>query len=159
MTKYTPVLSILFGVAAIIVPHFFGTLTVMLLGGVMLASGILAVLFANDVRKAGYGVSMLGPWTQVIAGTVILVWPELALWLVAVLLGGVLILSGIGAFRTLQEQSIVNPPLSRTLLSWLSIGLGVLLIVMGALGSAILLGMVLGVALIANGLQQWRMGP
>jgi len=34
--------------------------------------------------------------------------------------------------------------------------LGVLLIVLGSLGSAILLGLVLGVALIATGVQQWR---
>jgi uncharacterized membrane protein HdeD (DUF308 family) len=39
---------------------------------------------------------------------------------------------------------------------WASIVLGALLIVMGAFGSAILLGMVLGIALINAGLQQWR---
>ena len=32
----------------------------------------------------------------------------------------------------------------------------VLLIVMGAAGSALLLGVILGVSLIASGLQQWR---
>jgi hypothetical protein len=34
----------------------------------------------------------------------------------------------------------------------------VLLIVMGAFGSAILLGLVLGIAMINAGLQQWRQG-
>jgi hypothetical protein len=39
---------------------------------------------------------------------------------------------------------------------WSSIGFGVLLIVMGAFGSAVMLGLILGVALINAGLQQWR---
>jgi len=51
---------------------------------------------------------------------------------------------------------VVNPPLLRRVGLWSSIVLGVLLIVMGSLGSAILLGLVLGVALINAGLQQWR---
>ena len=44
----------------------------------------------------------------------------------------------------------------RKIESWLSIGLGTLLIVLGGAGSATLLGVVLGVALISTGLQQWR---
>jgi hypothetical protein len=40
---------------------------------------------------------------------------------------------------------------------WLSIVLGVLLIILGSAGSAILLGVVLGLALISAGLQQWRL--
>jgi len=40
---------------------------------------------------------------------------------------------------------------------WSSIVLGALLIASGAAGSAILLGVVLGVALISSGLQQWRL--
>jgi hypothetical protein len=39
---------------------------------------------------------------------------------------------------------------------WTSILLGVLLIVLGADGSGILLGLVLGIALINVGIQQWR---
>jgi hypothetical protein len=34
--------------------------------------------------------------------------------------------------------------------------LGALLIILGALGSAVLLGVALGIALIAVGIQQWR---
>ncbi len=155
-TRIFAVVSVLLGVAAIALPYFFGTLAVMALGGVMLASGIVSLLFVLDVRRQGLPVSVFGPWAQVIAGVVILFWPELALWLVAALLGGGLILSGITGLTALKDAGIVNPPLLRRVALWASIVLGVLLIVMGAFGSAILLGLVLGIALIAAGLQQWR---
>jgi len=155
-TRIFAVVSVLLGVAAIALPYFFGTLAVMALGGVMLASGIVSLLFVLDVRRQGLPVSVFGPWAQVIAGVVILFWPELALWLVAALLGGGLILSGITGLTALKDAEVVNPPLLRRVALWASIVLGVLLIVMGAFGSAILLGLILGIALIAAGLQQWR---
>jgi uncharacterized membrane protein HdeD (DUF308 family) len=99
---------------------------------------------------------VFGPWAQVVAGLVILLWPELALWLVAVLLGGGLILSGITGLTALRDAEVVNPPILRKIALWVSIALGVLLVVTGAFGSSILLGLVLGVALINAGLQQWR---
>jgi uncharacterized membrane protein HdeD (DUF308 family) len=155
-TRIFAVVSILLGVAAIALPYLVGTVAVMALGGVMLASGIVSLLFVLDVRRQGLPVSVFGPWAQVIAGVVILIWPQLALWLVAALLGGGLILSGITGLTALKDAEIVNPPLLRKVGLWASIALGVLLIVMGAFGSAVLLGLVLGVALIAAGLQQWR---
>ncbi|MBK1722145.1 DUF308 domain-containing protein [Thiocystis violacea] len=155
-TRRFAIVSILLGVAAVALPYFFGTLAVLALGGVMLASGIVSLLFVIDVRKQGVPLSVFGPWAQIIAGLVVLIWPELALWLVAVFFGGGLILSGITGLIALRDAGIVNPPLLRKIGLWASILLGVLLIAMGALGSAILLGMVLGVALIAAGLHQWR---
>ena len=47
-------------------------------------------------------------------------------------------------------------PGTKKLEYWASIVLGVVLILMGASGSAFLLGVILGVALISAGLQQWR---
>ena len=85
------------------------------------------------------------------------IWPELALWLVAVILGGGLILSGIIGLTALRDAGIVNPPMLRKIGLWSSIVLGVLLIIAGAAGSAILLGVVLGVAMISAGLHQWRL--
>jgi uncharacterized membrane protein HdeD (DUF308 family) len=155
-TRSFAVVSILLGVAAIVLPYFFGTLAVMALGGVMLAGGIVALLYVNDARRQGLPVSVFGPWAQVIVGMVILLWPELTLWLVAILLGGGLILSGITGLTALRDSGVVNPPLLRKIGLWSSIVLGALLIVMGSFGSAILLGLVLGVALISAGLQQWR---
>lgn len=154
--KIIAVLSILLGIAAIALPYFFGTLAVSVLGGVMLASGLISLFFVIDARRQGLPVSVFGPWAQMIAGAVILVWPELALWLVAVLLGGGLILSGITGLAALRDAGVVNPPLSRKIGLWASMILGLLLILMGALGSAILLGLLLGIALIGAGLQQWR---
>jgi uncharacterized membrane protein HdeD (DUF308 family) len=155
-TRIFAVVTILLGVAAIVLPYFFGTVAVMALGGVVLAGGIVSLLFVNDVRKQGVPLSVFGPWAQVIAGVVILIWPELALWVVAVLLGGGLILNGITGLTALRDAGVVNPPLLRKVGLWASIVLGALLILMGAFGSAILLGLVLGVALINAGLQQWR---
>jgi uncharacterized membrane protein HdeD (DUF308 family) len=93
----------------------------------------------------------------VIAGVVILIWPGLALWVVAVILGGGLILSGITGLTALHDSGVVNPPAIRKIGLWASIVLGALLIVLGSAGSAILLGVVLGVALISTGLHQWRL--
>jgi uncharacterized membrane protein HdeD (DUF308 family) len=155
--KFIAVTTILLGVAAIILPYLFGTFAVMMLGGVMLASGIVALLYINTIRKEGIPVSVIAPWVQVIAGMVILIWPELALWIVAVILGGGLILSGITGLTTLRDSGVVNPPMRRKIELWLSIVLGVLLIILGSTGSAILLGVVLGLALISAGLQQWRL--
>ena len=101
-------------------------------------------------------VSVFGPWAQVIAGLVILVWPELTLWLLAILLGGGLILSGITGLTAMADSKVVNPPMYLKFGLWTSIVLGVLLIVLGSFGSAVLLGLVLGIALISVGIQQWR---
>ena len=92
-----------------------------------------------------------------IAGVVILIWPGLALWIVAVILGAGLILSGITGLTALRDSAIVNPPMLRKIELWSSIVLGVLLIILGGAGSAILLGVVLGIALISTGLQRWRL--
>jgi uncharacterized membrane protein HdeD (DUF308 family) len=156
-TKFSAVTSILLGVAAIILPYLVGTFAVMLLGGVMLASGIVALLYVNAARKEGIPVSILAPWVQVITGVVILIWPGLALWMVAVILGGGLVLSGITGLTALRDSAVVNPPVLRKIELWSIIVLGALLIVLGGTGSAILLGMVLGVALISTGLQRWRL--
>ena len=155
--KFIAVTTILLGVAAIILPYLFGTFAVMMLGGVMLASGIVALLYINTIRKEGIPVSVIAPWKQVIAGLVILIWPELALWIVAVILGGGLIISGITGLTALRDSGVVNPPMRRKIELWSSIVLGVLLILLGSTGSAILLGVVLGLALISAGLQQWRL--
>jgi uncharacterized membrane protein HdeD (DUF308 family) len=156
-TKFSAGISILLGVAAIILPYLFGTLAVMVLGGVMLASGIVALLYVNAARKEGIPVSVFAPWVQVIAGMVILIWPGLALWIVAVILGGGLVISGITGLTALRDSGIVNPPMLRKIELWSSIVLGALLIILGSAGSAILLGVILGVALISIGLQQWRL--
>ena len=155
--KFSAVTTILLGVAAIILPYLFGTFAVMMLGGIMLASGIVALLYINTVRNEGIPVSVIAPWVQVIAGLVILIWPELALWIVAVILGGGIILSGITGLTALRDSGVVNPPMRRKIELWSSIVLGVLLILLGSAGSAILLGVVLGLALISAGLQQWRL--
>jgi membrane protein HdeD len=156
-TKFSAVTSILLGVAAIILPYFFGTFAVMALGGVMLFSGIVALFYVNAARNQGIPVSVIAPWVQVIAGAVILIWPGLALWIVAVILGGGLILGGIAGLTALRDSGLVNPPAFRKIELWSSIVLGALLIVSGATGSAILLGVVLGIAFISVGLQRWRM--
>jgi len=150
------VFTLLLGVAALVLPYFFGTVAVMALGGVMLASGIVALLFVNDVRKQGVPIGVFGPWAQVVAGVVILIWPELTLWLVAVILGGGLVVSGITRLAAIRDAGMADTPLARKAGPWASIVLGALLIVMGAFGSAVLLGLVLGIALINAGLQQWQ---
>ena len=155
-TKIVAVAYILLGVAAILLPYLFGTFAVMTLGVVVLASGIVTLLYINDLRKQGFPINVLSPWVQIIIGGVILIWPELALWLVAIVLGGGLILSGVTGLTALRDSGVVNTPMLKKIGLWATIALGVLLIIMGAFGSAILLGLVLGIAMINSGLQQWR---
>jgi len=155
-TKSVAVVTVLLGLSAIVLPYFFGALAVRLLGAVMLASGVVSLLYVTAARRERIPVSVFGPWARVIAGVVVLIWPELTLWLVAIILGGGLILSGITGLTALRDTGVVNPPLLRRIELWSSIGLGALLIVMGAAGSAVLLGVVLGIALIGAGMQQWQ---
>jgi len=155
-TKTIAVISIMLGITAIVIPYFFGTLAVMVLGGVILASGIVTLFYMYLVRRQGFLVNVSGPWVQVIAGLVILVWPELTLWLIAVLLGAGLILNGITGLTAIRESVVINISVSHKIEQWLSIILGILLIVMGSFGSAILLGFILGIALISIGIQQWK---
>jgi hypothetical protein len=77
--------------------------------------------------------------------------------MVAVIIGGGLILSGITGLTALRDSGGVNPPVHRKIGLWTSIVLGALLIVLGSAGSAILLGVVLGAASISTGLQHWRL--
>ena len=155
-TKIIAVISIMLGITAIVIPYFFGTLAVMVLGGVILASGIVTLFYMYYVRRQGLLVNVSGPWVQVIAGLVILVWPELTLWLIAVLLGAGLILNGINGLTAIRESVVINISVTHKIVQWLSIILGILLIVMGSFGSAILLGFILGIALISAGIQQWK---
>ncbi|MCG6937414.1 MAG: DUF308 domain-containing protein [Gammaproteobacteria bacterium] len=155
-TKAFAVISILLGITAIVIPYFFATLAVMVLGGVILASGIVSLFYMYYVRRQGFLISVFGPWVQVITGLVILVWPELTLWLIAVLLGAGLILNGITGLTAIRDSIVINIPVTHKIEQWLSIILGVLLIAMGSFGSAILLGFILGIALISAGIQQWR---
>lgn len=155
-SKFSASITVLLGLSAIVLPQVFGTAAVMILAAVMLASGIVALLFVNAARREGHPVSVLGPWARIVAGVVLIIWPGLALWLVAVLLGGGLVLSGILGLSAMSDSPVVNPPKMKKFEFWASIALGVLLIAMGAAGSALLLGVILGVSLIGTGLQQWR---
>ena len=149
-------ITVALGVAAILLPYFFSTLAVMMLAAVVLVSGAVALVNAHALRRAGYRVSLVGATVQVVVGIVLLVWPDLALWVVAMLLGGGLIVHGVVGVLDLKESNVINPPLAARLLPWSGIALGALLIVMGAAGSAVLLGIVLGLALIGSGLRQWQ---
>ena len=150
-------LTVLLGVVAIILPNWFGTMAVVLLAVVMVASGIVSLLYISAVRSNGIPLSVLGPWVQIVAGVTLFIWPGIALWLVAGVLGGGLILSGIMGLYALRNASVVNAPLTKKIEYWTSIALGVLLVIMGAAGSAVILGIVLGLALIGIGFQQWRL--
>lgn len=155
--KFSASVTLLLGVSAIILPQLFGTAAVVILAAIMLASGLIALLYVNAARREGIPASVFGPWARIIAGVVLVVWPGLALWLVAFVLGGGLILSGVTGLSALKNSNVVNPPKMRKFELWSTIALGVLLIVMGAAGSALLLGIIFGVSLIGTGLQQWRM--
>ncbi|MDX1592637.1 MAG: DUF308 domain-containing protein [Gammaproteobacteria bacterium] len=154
--RLSAAITVALGVAAILLPYFFTTLAVMMLAAVMFASGVVALFHAHAARRAGLQAGVFGPWAQVVVGIVLLLWPDVALWLVAMLLGGGLLVNGVLGLLALRESAVVNPPLIERLEPWISIALGVLLILMGAAGSALLLGIVLGVALIGSGLRQWR---
>jgi uncharacterized membrane protein HdeD (DUF308 family) len=154
-TRIIALASIALGVLAILTPHWFGAFAVMLLGGAMLAAGVLALMYVSAARDAGLRLSVYPPWAQIVTGAVILIWPGLALWLVAVILGGGLILGGALGLLGSGNWSAGGSSGLRTVEYWLGIAGGALLIVMGATGSALLLSTVLGVFLIVSGARQW----
>ena len=156
-TQLSAIVSIALGVAAILLPYLFGTLAVMLLAAVMVASGVASLLYVNAWRREGIPLSALGPWVQIVAGAVLLIWPELALWLVAVVLGGGLVISGALGLSTLSHSPYPQQTTAMRIELWLTIGLGVLLILLGSAGSALLLGIILGLTLITTGWQRWRL--
>jgi hypothetical protein len=92
-----------------------------------------------------------------VAGGVLLIWPELALWLVAVVLGGGLVVSGVLGLLALGGGPLPRQATVKRIEQWLTIGLGILLILMGSAGSALLLGIILGFSLIGTGWQRWRL--
>jgi uncharacterized membrane protein HdeD (DUF308 family) len=159
--KLSALVTMGLGVAAILLPYLFGTVAVMLLAVVMLVSGISALLYVNAWRQAGFRMSIIGAWVQVVAAAVLLIWPELALWLVAVILGGGLVVSGILGLQALGGGPFPQQATVKHLELWLTIGLGMLLILMGSAGSALLLGIILGFTLLVTGWQRWRLaqGP
>jgi len=155
-SRLSAVITVLLGVLAIILPYQFSSAAVMVLAALLLASGVVALLHLQAVRRAGFPVGVSAPWAQIVAGVVLLAWPGLALWLVAVLLGGGLILSGVLGLTALSAAEVVNPEPMEKLTLWLLIAFGILLILLGATGSALFLGVVLGIALISSGVNQWR---
>ena len=156
-TQLSAIVSIALGVAAILLPYLFGTLAVMLLAAVMVASGVASLLYVNAWRREGIPMSALVPWVQIVTGAVLLIWPELALWLVAVVLGGGLVISGALGLSTLSHSPYPQQTTAMRIELWLTIGLGVLLILLGSAGSALLLGIILGLTLITTGWQRWRL--
>ena len=155
--RFSAGLTVALGVAAILLPYFFSTLAVMMLAAVVLASGAVALVHVYAARQAGLHAEVFGPWARVVAGIVLLAWPDLALWLVALLLGGGLIAGGVLELLAQRASGVINPPLVERVAPWVQVALGVLLIALGASGSAVLLGVVLGLALIGSGLRQWRL--
>jgi len=156
-TRLSALITMGLGVAAILLPYLFGTVAVMLLAVVMLASGISSLLYLNAWRRAGFPMSTTGPWAQVVASALLLIWPELALWLVAVVLVGGLVISGILGLWALGGGPPPRQATVKRLELWLTVGLGMLLILMGSAGSALLLGIILGFTLIVTGWQRWRL--
>ena len=155
--KLSAVISMALGVAAILLPFLVGTLAVMLLAAMVLANGITGLLFVNAWRRAGFPMGTLVPWVQIVAGGVLLIWPQLALWLVAVLLGGGLVVSGALGLSVMRYYESPQPGAIGRIELWLTIGLGVLLIVTGAAGSALLIGIILGLILLVSGWQRWQL--
>lgn len=156
-TRISAAITVLLGVLAIVLPYQFSSAAVMLLAALVLASGIVGIAHVSALRRAGMPAGLAGSWAQVVAGLALLIWPGAALWLVAVLLGGGLIVSGALGLSALKGSDIVNPAPLERFPFFAMIALGVLLILMGAAGSALLLGIILGIALISSGVQQWQL--
>lgn len=148
--------TVLLGVLAIVLPYQFSSAAVMLLAALVVASGLVGLAHVSAARRAGVPAGLAGPWVQIVAGVVLLVWPGIALWMVAVLLGGGLIVSGALGLSALKGSGVVNPAPLERFAFFAMIAFGVLLILMGAAGSALLLGVALGIALISSGVQQWH---
>jgi uncharacterized membrane protein HdeD (DUF308 family) len=156
-------LSIIGGIALVVLgvwllTNLYDSVTVLawLVGVSLIVSGIIEVLALHGERGIGFAVWLSGG-LLVAAGIVVLVWPDITLWALAVLAGIGLILAGVlrvvvALTERDQPDFVVN------------LAIGVLGVVLGAMvlawpeATLVVLAVLLGIRFVVSGVVAIGMG-
>jgi uncharacterized membrane protein HdeD (DUF308 family) len=151
-------LSLLFGLGLVVVgvwllTNLFESVTILaLLVGASLVVGGIVEIVALGGREALGWVGWLGGGLVVAAGVVVLAWPDITLWVLAVLAGAGLVLAGLVRIAVAFEGHRTRP-------DWpIEAAVGALGVVLGAIvlawpgATLVVLALLLGLRAVATGL-------
>lgn len=152
--KMAAVILMVIGVLAILLPFYFALFTVLILGGAVLASGILGVIYNWRLAKLGIDSGTnLAPWFFVLLGFLLLSTPKLTLSIAGLLIGAGLVFSG--TMGWLAEKHISRSSDWGQLRHAITGIFGLILILSGASGAAWLIGVFLGLNMLIAGASLW----
>ncbi|MFO6425088.1 DUF308 domain-containing protein [Motilimonas sp. KMU-193] len=152
--KIAAILLMLIGALAIILPVYFATLSVMILGSALLSCGVLGWLYNRFLNRSGITeTSNLMPIMFGLLGLLLLLVPSLTLSVAGLIIGVGLIFSGVMGW--LVERRIVNPSFWSQLRNGITALLGLVLILSGATGAAWLIGVLFGLNTLIAGANVW----
>lgn len=147
-------IMMLIGALAILLPFYFGMFSVLIVGGAVLASGILGVAYNWQLSKLGADSgAALAPWLFVLLGLLLLFTPKFTLSIAGLCLGASLIFSGVMGWQ--QEKSTGQPSISRQLRHAITGTFGLIIILSGASGAAWLIGLFFGLNMLIAGANLW----
>jgi len=142
------------GVLAILLPFYFGVFSVLILGGAVLASGILGVIYNWQLAKLGADSGAnLGPWLFVLLGLLFLSTPKLTLSIAGLLIGAGLMFSA--ALGWLAKKRTYKSSIWWQLRHAITGIFGLILILSGASGAAWLIGVFFGLNILIAGASLW----
>ncbi|MCE2572935.1 DUF308 domain-containing protein [Motilimonas eburnea] len=152
--KLAAILMMVIGALAVILPVYFATLSVMILGVALLACGGLGWLYNRHLSRCGINeTSNLMPLIFCLLGLLLLLVPSLTLSVAGLIIGVGLIFSGVMGWLT--ERRIVNPSFWWQLRHGITALLGLVLILSGATGAAWLIGVLFGLNILIAGANVW----
>ena len=147
-------IMIMIGVLAILLPFYFGVFSMLIVGGAVLASGILGVAYNWQLRKLGVDSgAALAPWLFVLLGVLLLLTPKLTLAIAGLVLGASLIFSGVMGWQA--EKRTGNPSASRQVRHAIAGTFGLIIVLSGASGAAWLIGLFFGLNMLLAGTNLW----
>lgn len=142
------------GVLAILLPFYFGLFSVLILGGAVLASGILGIVYNWQLARLGADSGAnLAPWLFVLLGFLLLSTPKLTLSIAGLLIGAGLMFSGVMGW--LVEKHSGKPSILWQLRHAITGIFGLILILSGASGIAWLIGVFFGLNMLIAGANLW----
>jgi uncharacterized membrane protein HdeD (DUF308 family) len=154
IAKMAAGIMMVIGVLAILLPFYFGVFSVLILGGAVLTSGILGVIYNWQLAKLGADSGAnLAPWLFVLLGFLLLSTPKLTLSIAGLLIGAGLIFSG--TMGWLVEKRVGNPSIWWQLRHAITGIFGLILILSGASGTAWLIGVFFGLNMLIAGANLW----
>jgi uncharacterized membrane protein HdeD (DUF308 family) len=149
------VVLLLLGIAALVAPFLAGLAIAFLLGWVLLASGVVGLVaaFAGHLHYHR-GWSLASALIALLAGMLLLAYPLVGVITVAIVIGAYLLVDGVSLIALALTRRKRGFSGWRWLLASgaLDLVLALIILSLGAAGSAILVGIVVGVDLLAAGL-------